>query len=352
MKVDFSALPAAARPYLLGPFLGIAVGRVFPRLCFEASRPEQGVLVYVVSGGPVDASAWRNRLPEISAWLGATWTVAAHTASTVTLLRRNALPEVIRYGPGHLKRGALFVGINVDTHEPAYIPLVDLSSGTYIPGASGSGKTNATHLLLRSLFANLDFFAAVYILDGKDGLGMAKYQGRHPKVHVYYDESDAWKIVAELAATIRTRNAAQRAAGIENASRDFIALLVDELPTFIAKPSVDSKDPNNKLHAQFLDNLNRLAMRGRSAGLRMFFVTQSPVAEQIPVTLRTNCLTTIAFKVPENAHATALFQQLDGLPADPRNLLRGRALIKEGLTGKLTHVQFPLVPSSKAGATP
>jgi hypothetical protein len=351
-RIDFNALPPAARPYLLAPFLDLAVGGVFPHLCFELSEPQQGRLTYVMTGGPANPDAWRSQLPQISLWLGGNWTLAEHTANTITLEQRPALPDVIAFDPRHLRAGALFLGFDVDTHKAALIPFSELSSGTYISGSAGSGKTSATHLLIKNLFANTDLFTAVYLVDGKDGVAMARYEGLHPKVRVLYDEPDVWDLTAELATTIRQRNAEQRAAGIENATRDFIALVVDELPTYISKPSAEAKNPDNKQHAQFLDNINRLAMRGRSTGMRMFFVTQTPVAEQIPVTLRANCQTTIAFRLPENAHATALFGQLESLPADPRSLSRGRALVKEGLTGKISHVQFPLVPLPKPRGQP
>jgi len=38
-----------------------------------------------------------------------------------------------------------------------------------------------------------------------------------------------------------------------------------------------------------------------------------------------------------------MFGQLDGLPADPRRLLRGHALFKNGLSGDVRHVQFPVM---------
>ncbi len=139
--------------------------------------------------------------------------------------------------------------------------------------------------------------------------------------------------------------AEQRARGVDKATSDFIAVVIDELPTFVAKPPKTQQAD----HAAFLDNLQKIAMRGRSAGLRFFFVSQSPVAEQIPVTLRSNCATTIAFRLPENAHATAVFGTLDATN-DPRKLPTGQAILLQSDIGKLTTVQFPFAPLYQPGA--
>jgi hypothetical protein len=43
---------------------------------------------------------------------------------------------------------------------------------------------------------------------------------------------------------------------------------------FTQKPSLDSKNPANKAHAQFIDQLAMLARRGRSAGMRLIISAQ------------------------------------------------------------------------------
>ena len=144
-RLDYHALPAGARPYVLGPYLGLLVGHSYPRLCWETSDLARGTLIYIVTGGPADATAWRERMPDISAWLGDSWTLEAITANTVTLVRRTPLPADIPFSRAYLKTGALFVGIDVDTHKPTTIPFADMTSGTFIAGASGTGKSNALH---------------------------------------------------------------------------------------------------------------------------------------------------------------------------------------------------------------
>ncbi len=343
-RVDFHALPHGARPHLLGPYLGNLVGGVFPRLCWDTSDIAKGTLTYVFPGGPADAIAWRQRLPDISAWLGHNWTLGRTTANTLTLIRRTPLPDTLPFVRSHLKPGTLFLGIDAETHQPATLPFAEMTSGTFIPGASGTGKSNALHIIIQSLLSNLHLFQAVYLIDGKDGVAFNRYRNAAPgKVHVLWQDAEVWKLASDLTALMRQRNEEQRERGIDNATRDFIAVVIDEMATFTAKPSVDPKHPDNKLHAKFIDDLTMLARRGRSTGLRLILSAQEPVAEQIPASVRANCLTSLSFRLPVDAHATAMFGQLDGLPADPRRLLRGRALFKNGLSGEVRHVQFPVL---------
>lgn len=343
-RIDFHALPHGARPYLLGPYLGNLVGGVYPRLCWDSSDIAKGILTYVFPGGPADGNAWRQRLPDISAWLGHTWTLGRTTANTLTLIRRAPLPDTLSFLRSYLKPGALFLGIDAETHQPATLPFAEMTSGTFIPGASGTGKSNALHIIVQSLLANLSLFEAVYFIDGKDGVAFNRYRNAAPgKVHVLWQDAEVWKLAADLTQLMRQRNEAQRERNIDNATSDFIAVVIDEMATFTAKPSVDAKNPDNKLHAKFIDDLTTLARRGRSTGLRLILSAQEPVAEQIPASVRANCLTSVSFRLPVDAHATAMFGQLDGLPADPRRLLRGRALFKNGLSGEVRHVQFPVL---------
>lgn len=341
-KVDFHALPLPARPYLLAPFLGLVVGNRYPQLCLDHSDPAQGRLTYICTAGPADPALWAPLLPNVNAWLGHNWTITGHTASTITLTCRPPLPAIIPFEPRFLRQGALFTGFDVATYQATYIPIADMTSGTFIPGNSGSGKSAALHLLLQSIFANLHLFSAVFLVDGKDGVTFNPYAGRHPKVHVLWDERDLWALTTQLVEIMRQRNVLQRQRGVDNTDRAFVALVIDEMSTYAVRPSSDAKYPDNKLHSRFLDELAMLARRGRSTGLRMIVTAQEPVADQIPVTVRNNCQTIMAFRVPVDAHATALFGQLDRLPADPRDLPRGRALIKHGLTGTLQAVQLPL----------
>jgi len=343
-RIDFNTLPHGARPYVLAPFLGHKVGDAYPVLCFEKSAPRRGPLTYLMVGGATDVAFWKRSLPTINAWLGGYWVVKEHTVDSITLAQGTPIPAVIPFDPRTLNHTGLFLGIDTDTGKPVHLPFADMTSGTFIPGASGTGKSNSQHILIQSLLANLDHFTAVYLVDGKDGVAFNRYRdATSQKVHVLWEEQDLWTLTTELVATMRARNAEQRERNIDNATEDFIAVVIDEMSTFTQRPSSDSKNPDNKRHAQFIDELAMLARRGRSTGLRLIITAQEPVVEQIPASVRANCLTTISFKLPIDAHAIAVFGQLEGLPADPRKLQRGRALVRNGMTGDIRQVQFPVI---------
>lgn len=344
LRVDFARMPVGVRPYLLAPFLGHRINDMHPALCFERSDLPRGVLTYVSTGGPADVAFWKRSLPTIGAWLGGHWLLKTHAIDSVTLARGTPIPPSIPFTHHILAQNALFLGVDPDSGQPVQLPFAEMTSGTFIPGASGTGKSNCQHILIQSLLANLDHFTAVYLVDGKDGVAFNRYRDAAPgKVKVLWSETDLWSLCTELVATMRARNAAQRERNVDNATGDFIALVIDELPTFTQRPSSDAKHPDNKRHAQFIDELAMLARRGRSTGLRLILTAQEPVVDQIPASVRSNCLTTIAFKLPIDAHAIAVFGQLEGLPADPRQLQRGRALLKNGMTGDIRQIQFPVI---------
>lgn len=342
-QVDFHALKTG-RAYLLGPYLGIHPGDRYARLCLARSRPAAGLLVILQSGGPIDADLWRSHLPRINAWLGGNWSVTATAANTITLIQRPELPKSIIMQPGYLRAGALFIGINTDTHQPAYLPFSEMTSGTFIVGAAGSGKSNATHLLMQSILANLNLFQAVFCVDGKEGMTFVRYRNAAPdKLRVLSDEADLWKLTHELVAITKARNATLARMGFDKAPNNYIAVVIEEMSTYTAKPSSDGKSEANKAHAQFITDLASLARKGRSAGLKILITAQDPTQEQVPTSVRANCQTTLIFHLGIDQHATAVLGGEIPPGYDPRKLTTGRALIKRD-NGTITTVQFPFLP--------
>lgn len=339
---NFNSMASIVRPFMLGAFLDVKVGDTYPTLDLARSAPERGHLVYLVNG-PLEVTDWQKQLPRIAGWLGGPWVIGAHDATSITLLQRQPLPATFRFRNAMLNSGHLFAGINTNNHKPVQIPFADLPSGTLLVGAAGSGKSNGLHVLIRSVFANLQAFSAVYLVDGKLGEAFARYRDVHPKVHVLWERQDLWALTAKLAAEREARNRAQTARGIDNARSGYVALIIDEMAVYTQKPSVDGKNPLNKQHSQFLDHLGDLALFGRSSGFRMIISAQQPVADHVPMNVKGNCNTAISFRLPTDQHVTGLFGQIEGLPADPRKLTRGHALIHHGLTGTYDVVQFPLI---------
>jgi len=341
LRIDFASLPPLARPYLLAPFLDLVVGSAFPHLDLDRSDPAQGRLVYVHTGGPADAALWRPHLAAISAWLGANIQIEAHEATTVTLIRRAPLPASIPMNPQWLRHGQLFLGIDTESRRPVHIPLSAMPSGTLVVGRSGSGKSNATHLLLQSILASIGLFQAVFLIDGKQGHTFRRYQSVAPeKIHMLTEEPDVWRIMRKLAPIIEARNRTLAKAGLESAPNNLIAVVIEEMSAYTAKPAGDDK-AGPKAHAQFLNDLVALARRGRSAGLKLIITAQDPTDDQVPTRVRANCQMLLAFKTPIDVHATMLMGGLSP-ENDPRVLPTGQARLRHD-SGFLQTVQFPLV---------
>lgn len=341
-QVDFAKLPKAARPYLLGPYLRVHPGDRFARLCLTRSQPSQGRLVILQTGGPIDADAWRAHLPRINAWLDGTWAVTDIGASTITLVHRPELPTHIPLRPQFMRPGSLFLGFNTETHAAAYVPFAELTSGTFVVGAAGSGKSNATHLLMHNILANLHLFQAVFCIDGKEGMTFARYRTAAPaKLRFLTDEPDVWKLVAQLSQIVRARNAALARMGRDKATNNFIAVLIEEMSTYTPKPATDDKN-TVKAHGQFINDLASLARKGRSAGLKIIITAQDPTTDQVPTSVRANCQTSLVFHLGIDQHATMIMGEIQP-GRDPRKLTTGRALLKRD-NGTIVTVQFPVMP--------
>lgn len=346
-QVDFHELHPQARPYLLGPYLGIHPGDRFARLCLDRSTPSRGKLVIIQSGGPIDAALWRAQLPRVNAWLGGTWAIAEVGANTLTLIQRPELPAQIPMRQDYLRNGALFLGLDTETQQPTYLPIAEMTSGTFVVGAAGSGKSNATHLLMHSILANLHLFQAVFCCDGKEGMTFARYRTAAPdKLRILTDEPDLWALTTQLVAITRARNATLARQGLDKAPNNFIAVLIEEMSTYTAKPATDDKAVL-KAHGQFINDLASLARKGRSAGLKILITAQDPTVEQIPASVRANCQTSLVFRLGLDQHATMMMGELQP-GSDPRKLTTGRALVKRD-NGTLTTVQFPVMPEAPRG---
>ena len=196
------------------------------------------------------------------------------------------------------------------------------------------------------MLANLHLFQAVFCIDGKEGLTFARYRDAAPgRLWVLIDEPDVWRLVGELVTVMRARNARLRTLGLNQAPNALIAVFIEEMSTYTARPSSQSNHPNNKKHPQFLDDLAMLARRGRSAGLRLIITAQEPTDNQVPTSVRSNCQTVLSFRLPVDAHATMVFGQLSP-QCDPRKLPTGQALLKRD-NGLVQQVLFPLSPTEQ-----
>ena len=341
LRIDYHSLAHHIRPYLVTAFVNLVVAGRYPLLDLVSSDPVAGRLVYVHTGGPCPHGQWKELLPTISDYLGGHYEITSQTISTITLSRRTPLPNVLPFAPSMLRPDSLFLGIQTDTRAAVHLPFSEMSSGTFLVGASGSGKSNATHLVMQSFLANLHLFEAVYLIDGKEGMTFAPYRKMAPgKLHFLTDEPDVWRLIGKLAVVVRERNAALANMGLDKATNNFIAVLIEEISTYTTKPATDDK-AMLKAHGQFIADLASLARKGRSAGLKTLITAQDPTQDQVPTAVRANCQTTIIFRLNIDQHCNAALAGEIVPGADPRKLITGRALLKRD-NGTLVTVQLPL----------
>ncbi|MCH9808484.1 MAG: hypothetical protein K0U74_12185 [Alphaproteobacteria bacterium] len=345
-KVDFDALQQAARPFLLGPFLNLTVGKVFPRLCLKTSDPDKGKLTYIVSGGPVESTEWRQQIPAMNAWLGGEWTVECYNATTITFLRREPLPDVIPFDPAMLKDGHLFLGIDVEKRVPFYVPISEMTH-TLVCGTTGMGKSNGLHILLRSFLHNIEDFDAVHLVCGKGGVAFRRYTGIHPKVHTYSEPEELWKLASDLVVEMKARNARMVERAEDNTYSGFIALVIDEFGAFNICDNPDRKSDEHKAHHAFMTAMMHLGKRGRSTGIRLVLTTQEPTERDISAGIKNVLPSVLVFRLPLVQHATSVFGDLADLPSNPRCLNRGHAIFRSTFSHHAELLQVPLFSTQR-----
>jgi len=339
LKVDLHKLPPAARPYLVTYFIGLTVGRLYPRLCLDRSVPGQS-LTYIVTGGPADPEAFRPHLDKISAWLGGHWVVAHYDATTVTLQYRPELPAQIPFNPAAwLKPGHLFLGLDVTTHQPFHVPLSSMTH-TLVAGTSGMGKSVFLHVLMKSCLHSIHQFHRIYAVCGQ-GVAFERYRGVHPKLTVNNDAAHLYQLATDLQDVMKQR-AAHLVAHRLDKMADYILVLIDEWGAF-NQPEGADKDAK-EAHKQFMQNMMHLGKRGRTVGIRLMFVIQEPVERDLSPGIRSVLTSTLAFRIPVKNHAMELFGEITppAVPADPRTLPIGRAIFHDGARSTRTLLQIPV----------
>lgn len=352
---DFSQLPLETRLATLGLFLGIRYGREdYPRMLLGHSDHAARSYVFRFYGGPANRAAFTARLADIQSYLNIgqhlEWTVKQLDANHIVLSGHPPLPAPLLLDPQWLVPGKLLLGVDPITRERVYQPIASCTHAL-IAGAAGFGKSTALHVLLASVFASLDHCAEVHLVDGKDGVAMERYRDRDAKVQIIWEQDEFAALVDHLAGLMIARNIAQRRQGIDNATTDFVFVVIDELATFLQPPFTTDKAVKER-HRQMVNQLLAIARRGRSVGIRLIIAVQEPTEDGIPTPIRNNLSTLLAFCLPILQHATGVFADLARLPADPRSLPVGRAIFLNRITGAQRLVQWPVISPAAAHVEP
>lgn len=82
-------------------------------------------------------------------------------------------------------------------------------------------------------------------------------------------------------------------------------------------------------HQSLLANLNLLSQQARAAGIKLWAQLQKPTADNMDTSFRTNLQSVLCFFMPAKTNASAMFGELEGLPADPTTLGKGEFIFRD-----------------------
>lgn len=333
----------------LGAYLRInAVRDEYPRMVFDPEDWLHNRVSFRTVNGLADLNEWRQHLPGIRDYINPKLDFSVRLGASpniVVVTYQQPLAAELAFDRCWHVPGHLFVGLDTSSHQPISVPFADLTS-TLVVGTAGFGKTNAMHGFIQSFLRSHEELDAIYLIDGKSGVGFNRYADVHPKVTVLWQADDVAALMQRLIALMQSRNDAQREAGIDNATTGFIPVIIDELPAYIEPPSGDDKAEKQR-HKQMVANIIALASRGRSVGIRLMVSVQTPNDTSLPVNVRANINTVLCFRLPIQQHVNSVFGAIDGLPVAPNRLLRGEAIYQNNLNGLQCQVKLPIVRAGK-----
>lgn len=165
------------------------------------------------------------------------------------------------------KSGALVIGVNTTTGDPAEITLRE-KSGMILAGKPGSGKTFALKAIRHALHPYAD---------------IAVFDGKRTRPEDFYDK--ARKIQSGMEK--RLNNGLDYWTEDETNRPKLLVLILDEVQRWF---SPESRSKPDKESAQIREALIRdLIQRGRSAGVLVILTTQRMTADVVPTGIRDLC---------------------------------------------------------------
>lgn len=331
-KIDFARLPFDGRLMFLPVYLGLLVGKDFPRFDFERSDTATGSYVYITHHGPADAAPWRESMTRINRYLGGAWKATELDGTSIKLWRLPDLPAVIPMQPEYLRKGDIFFGIDVATGQPYYVPLSRMTH-TLVGGQSGAGKSVLLNQCLRSMLFNLDLIDELVLVDLKGGVELSRYSRLSPKIRFIktYDELPA--LADDLVRSMYARLDGLEQAGELQVKSGFKVVVIDEFAAI--QQRVTRNKEEKERHQGLIANLNILSQQGRAAGIRLWAQLQKPTADNMDTSFRTNLQSVLCFFMMVKANAAAMFGDAEGLPADPTALGKGEFIFRDDAQNRL-----------------
>lgn len=337
-KIDFAGLPFDGKAMFLPMYLGLTIGKDYPRLDFNRSVPAARTFVYVSHYGPADARAWREHITMVNRYLGGRWQVEELDGTSVKLWSVPELPSSIPFNRSYLRDGAIFMGFRIDDGQPYYWPIKDMTH-TLVAGMNGKGKSVQLRQMMCSISHNLPIIDEAIIVDAKGGVEMMRFAAMSPKYRVIKDYDELPDMIDGLVKTMNARFAEMLDAGAVKYPGRYIFLIIDEYAAIsLNEPPKTDKDRYAR-HQRMMENLNLLAAQARAANIRIYAQLQKPVDKYIETSVRENLPSTLCFMIQSKVNASTLFGELAELPADPTSLPNGQYIFKNGADNQVHLLQ-------------
>jgi energy-coupling factor transporter ATP-binding protein EcfA2 len=334
-KIDFHSLPFEGRLMFLPVYLGLLVGKDYPRFDFDRANARTNEYFFTSHYGPADAAPWRERKAMIDRYLGDSWQVQEIDGTTVKLWRLPQLPERLSFDPAALKKEHVLFGVRCDSGKPHYTPLADMSH-LLICGQTGKGKSTLSKGLVMSLLHNLDLIDSITLIDLKAGLELAPYAALHPKIRFIDSYEELPPLIDSTVDIMQARFKELRAAGHVKATSGFHVIIFDEFAVIENFKSSDKAVMAT--HAQLKAKLNLLGQQARAAGIKLIVMSQRPTTDSIESTLKANLASLISFMMSSAQNARDMFSG-ETLPVDVTTLPRGEFVYRDDAAGATLHLK-------------
>lgn len=304
-------------------------GNRYDRLDLAASQPAKGRYVYQADHGLPDLANWQKKIPAINAYLGGRWRVELGPNTSVILAGMPSLPEAFRLTPDMLRADNLFLGVNLVTGDPFYVPI-RRQSHTLVQGTTGVGKSTFMHQIMASVLMNPTAFDAVYLIDLKYGLEARRYTTLSAKVHLVDKVEQVPGLLTKLEKIMSDRAADMIPRGSVLWEKGRVLVIVDECADLF---KVREKRKPGDATLSIEDRFASLAQKARAMGILLWMQAHEATNEGVPLVVRRHLRTLIGFK-QSNAQAMALMGQVvENTPIPFPDLKTGQVIYQDGNDG-------------------
>ena len=307
----------------------------------DVAKCDSTRLVLRSMGKVADIDDWKKYRRQLNLFLERDVELEMISESEIAIVPVDLLPSLFEFNNKYLQHGYLFFGLEARTAKPYYVALKDMPHMLVI-GISGMGKSVFLNQLIQGMLYNLRYIEKIYMVDFKGGVELFPYEKKSDKIRVIYRYEELAAVVSELLEKMYERLERMRKAGVRKWEGSLIFFIVDEYAQIQLYRPADKA--SKEKHLKLLADLNSLSMMGRGAGVRILAQIQKGTTDVMDSSFRNNLQSQICFKVKDNLTASGMFGSVEGLPAEPTKLRRGRFIFYDDSIGNTVYLQAAVVP--------